>query len=161
MSLFDWRGITRFTSSLSLMISVGGHPGRDHDTHPGVSPHKSPIFTFTRKVLTETEAKNWLMGPREIFCRSHLLTYCRTSGIPPEAEPGRPQDLLYRGFGFLSSSNFHVLLSPSQHFFSLVTPEAKQRDKLMYDAFWALAQNHFSRPCAYISPPWCNPTCQN
>lgn len=128
MSLFDREDNKVYFKP--FIDDIWAHLGRDHDTHPGVSP-TTPIFTSTGKFL-QNKGKNWLTGPRDILQKS-LAHFYRTSGIPPRA--WQTSDLLYRGLGSYLR-NFRVL----RHNISFIgNPKAKQRDKLMYDAFWALA----------------------
>ncbi|KIM73120.1 hypothetical protein PILCRDRAFT_733216 [Piloderma croceum F 1598] len=109
---------------------VWAHLGRDRAEHPDIKP-TTPIFVSSTGKLLPKQAKEWLRGPR-LFLRKILRHFYRTIGIPPRA--WQTSELLYRArMSYLR--NFRVL----RHGTPFVgNPRAKQRDKLMYEAFWLL-----------------------
>jgi hypothetical protein len=102
-------------------------PGAEINDGP---KYERPIFTRNGRI-DEKAAKLWLKGPAELL-RLILRHFCRTCGVTPRA--WQTADLLYRCLG-VYLRNFRLL----PHDMPFVgNPKAKQNDRLMYEAFWAL-----------------------
>lgn len=137
-SLFDRPDNVAFFQP--FIDQIWGHLGRDSASHPDLTP-TTPIFTSTGQ-LRRKLAKQWLEGPRDIL-RCILRQFYRTTGIPPRA--WQTSALLYRPWGSYLR-NFRLL----RHGTSFIShPKAKQRDRLMYEAFWAQAP-HLGLSCIFV-----------
>jgi hypothetical protein len=102
-------------------------PGADHNSSP---KYDTPIFNRSGKIQQKA-AKHWLESSAELL-RLILRHFCRTCGITPRA--WQTADLLYRSVGVFMR-NFRLLRHDTPF---IGNPKAKQHDRLMYEAFWAL-----------------------
>lgn len=127
LSLFD-RPENRayFQPFIDLILA---HLGHDGTSNPDVEP-TTPVFDSKGK-LKKKPAREWLEGPQDVL-RKALAHFYRTVGVPPR--PWQTSDLLYRDLAGYSR-NLRLLHNGVSY---ISNPRAKQRDKLMYDAFWAL-----------------------
>jgi hypothetical protein len=95
----------------------------------GVTP-ATPIYNQYGR-MNKKAATSWLEKPANLL-RLMLRHFYRTCGIAPRA--WQTCDLLYRACGGYMR-NFRLLRHNTPF---IGNPKAKQRDKLIYDAFWAL-----------------------
>jgi hypothetical protein len=111
-----------------------GYLGRPHalgtEQDGSSAKYDTPIFTRNGRI-DEKAARRWLKGPAELL-RLILRHFCRTCGITPRA--WQTADLLYRRLG-IYLRNFCLLRNATPF---VGNPKAKQNDRLMYEAFWAL-----------------------
>ena len=130
-SLFDRPDNKRlFQPYIDRILAYLGHPHASRAEHDGSAKYNTPIFTRNGRI-DEKAARRWLKGPAELL-RLILRHLCRTCGITPRA--WQTAEFLYRCLG-IYLRNFRLL----RHDTSCIgNPKAKQNDRLMYDAFWAL-----------------------
>ena len=126
ISLFDREDNRRLFDPFvhKIWVHLGRHQGTAQETHP------SAVFSKSGAVR-KAPAWSWLAKQQE-FLVLLVAHFYRTVGIPPRA--WQTAHLLYRPFGGYLR-NIRII----RHGTVLIgNPKAKQRDRLMYDAFWAL-----------------------
>ena len=134
ISLFDRDDNRRLFEPFIQQIWL--HLGR----HQGTTRERPPLSLFSQSgVLNKRRAWSWLIE-QEKFLLLFVAHFYRTVGIPPRA--WQTSHLLYRQLGgYLRNVRMihhgTVLIS---------NPKAKQKDRLMYDAFWALPAHLRSHP---------------
>jgi hypothetical protein len=106
------------------------HLGREKVTPSDSVTMTTPVFSSSGAIL-QKKAEDWLTGPAHLL-RLILAHFYRTVGIPPRG--WQTSDLLYRPLGQYSR-NFRLIRNGTSF---IGNPKAKQKDRLMYDAFWAL-----------------------
>lgn len=94
------------------------------------TPH--PLRVYSANAITRTKnAEKWLEGPRRIL-EKQLVHFYKTIGIPPRS--WQTSELLYEPLGQYVR-NLRIL---RYGLTVICNPKAKQKDKLQYEAFWAL-----------------------
>jgi hypothetical protein len=130
-SLFDRQdNKALFQPYIDRVWAYLGRPQSPGAEHYGSAKYDTPIFSRNGRI-DEKAAKQWLKRPAELL-RLILRHLCRTCGITPCA--WQTADLLYRCVGTYLR-NFRLLRHGTPF---LGNPKAKQNDRLMYEAFWAL-----------------------
>jgi hypothetical protein len=130
-SLFDRQDNKElFQPYIDRVLAYLGRPQNGGSDRNGDAKYDTPIFSRNGRI-DEKAARCWLKGPAMLL-RLILRHLCRTCGITPRA--WQTAELLYRCMGSYVR-NFRLL----QHDTPFIGyPKAKQKDRLMYDAFWAL-----------------------
>jgi hypothetical protein len=130
-SLFDRQDNKElFQPYIDRVWAYLGRPQPTGANHNASPKFDTPIFTRNGKIQQKA-AKRWLEGPAKLL-RLILRHLCRTCGITPRA--WQTADLLYRSVGVFLR-NFRLLRHDTPF---IGNPKAKQNDRLMYEAFWAL-----------------------
>jgi hypothetical protein len=130
-SLFDRQDNKElFQPYIDRVWAYLGRPQSADAEHDGSAKYDTPIFNRDGRINKKT-ARHWLQGPAALL-RLILRHLCRTCGITPRA--WQTADLLYRCLG-IYLRNFRLLRNDTPF---VGNPKAKQNDRLMYEAFWAL-----------------------
>ena len=130
-SLFDRQdNLELFQPYIDRVWDYLGRPPSPGAESGDFAKFDTPIFTRHGKIK-EKEAKTLLKRIAHLL-RLILRHFCRTCGITPRA--WQTADLIYRAVGAYLQ-NLRLLRHDTPF---IGNPKAKQNDRLMYEAFWAL-----------------------